>query len=112
MSKEFPPRQPALVKSSGCEGHFPVIQSLEAGETLLPPGLGKQPLERSMWVVMSKDKPEGFLLGRNGHGPHLLQPSEHLLVSGPDKWVAVPGSGFSCVWLQQLADCDDSIRVP
>lgn len=27
-----------------------------------------------MWVAMSTDKPEGFLLDRNAHGPH-LQPS-------------------------------------
>lgn len=55
---------------------------------------------------------EGFLLGRNAHGPHLLQPSKHPIVSGPVKGLAVPGSEFSCVWLQQPVYCDDSICVP
>lgn len=54
-----------------------------------------------MWVAMSLDKPEGFLPDRNAHGPHLPQPSEYLIVSGPVRGVAVPGSGFSCVWPQQ-----------
>lgn len=75
-----------------------------------PSRLGKQPLEGSMWVAVSTDKSEGFSLGRNAHGPHLLQPSEHLM-SGPAKRVAVPGSGFSCVCLQQPVYCDDSICV-
>lgn len=75
-----------------------------------PSHLGKQSLEGSMWVAVSTDKSEGFSLGRNAHGPHLLQPSEHLM-SGPAKRVAMPGSGFSCVCLQQPVYCDDSICV-
>lgn len=51
-------------------------------------------------------------MDRNAHGPHLLQPSKHLIMSGPAKEVVVPGSGFSCVWLQQPVYCDDSICVP
>lgn len=82
------------------------------GETLLPPCLGKQLLERAMWVAVSTDKLEGFLLGKNAHRPHLLQPSKHPIMSGRVKWVAVPGSRFSCVWLQQPVYCDDSICVP
>lgn len=68
-----------------------------------PSHLGKQLLDGS-------HKPEGFLLDRNAHGPHLLQLLEHL-VSGPTKGVAVPGSGFFCVSLQQLVYCDDAICV-
>lgn len=75
MSKEFPPRQAASVKLSGWEGHFPAIQGSKEGETLLPPGVGKPLLQRSMWVAVSPEEPEGFLLGRNAHRPHLLRPS-------------------------------------
>lgn len=36
-----------------------------------------------------------------------------MVVSGPvEGVVAVPGSGFSCVWLQQPVYCDHSICVP
>lgn len=52
-----------------------------------PSHLGKQLLDGS-------HKPEGFLLDRNAHGPHLLQLLEHL-VSGPPKGVAVLGVGSS-----------------
>jgi hypothetical protein len=62
-----------------------VIQGLAERETLLLPRLGKQLLKQPTWVAMSTDKPEGFLLGRNAHRPHLLQPSEHLILSGPVK---------------------------
>lgn len=89
-----------------------MIQGLRGGETLLPPCLGKQLLERAMWVAVSTDKLEGFLLGRNAHRPHLLQPSKHPIMSGRVKGAAVPGSRFSCVWLQQPVYCDDSICVP
>ena len=54
----------------------------ELGGDSPPCGPGKQPPEGSTWVAVSTDKSEGFSLGRNAHGPHLLQPSEHLL-SGP-----------------------------
>lgn len=89
-----------------------MIQRLGEGETFLHPRLGKQLLERSVWVAVRTDKREVFLLGRNAHGPHLPQPSKHPIVSGPVEGVAVPGSGFSCVWLQQPVYCDDSICVP
>ena len=75
-----------------------------------PSHFDKQLLEGSPWVAGSTDKPEGFLLDRNAHGPHLLQLLEHL-VSGPVKGAAVPGSGFFCVSLQQPVYCDYAICV-
>lgn len=77
------------------------------GEILLSPCFGRQLLERCRSVAVGTGKLESFLLGRNAHSPHLLHPSEHLIVSGPTNGVAVLGSGFSCVWFQQLVYCDD-----